>query len=71
MVVEMIPVVSSNLSSVGYDPKTRELYIQFKSGLYVYSNVPEHVYQELLHAPSHGKYHAAYVKNVYPYRRIG
>jgi hypothetical protein len=66
----MIPVDSSNLSSVGYD--NGNLYISFHSGsTYRYFNVPESVYHELLSASSKGKYHAAYIKNSYRYQRIG
>ena len=65
----MIPVSSSNLAAVGYADGT--LFIRFHSGgLYAYSNVPEHIYQALMSAPSHGKFFHAYIKNVYPYRRL-
>lgn len=68
--MQMIPVSSSNLSSVGYERGT--LYIAFNSGgLYSYSGVPESVYRELMAASSHGKYFAKYIKGIYPYRRIG
>lgn len=68
--MQMIPVTSSNLSSVGYEGQT--LYVRFHhGGLYAYDGVPERVYQELMAAPSHGKYLARYVKGVYPYRKIG
>lgn len=68
--MNMIPVSSSNISSIGYENNT--LYVSFHSGgLYLYSGVPESVYRELMSASSHGKYLAAYVKNRYPYKRIG
>lgn len=68
----MTPVNSSNLSAVGYDRSTRVLYISFNSGsTYAYDGVPEHVYIGLMNATSKGSYHAAYIKNSYPYRRIG
>ena len=66
----MIPVSSSNLVAVGYEEESQSLYIQFKSGLYVYGNVPASVYSNLLAAPSHGKYFHAFIKNAYPYRKI-
>ena len=69
--MNMIPVSSSNLAAVGYDEGRKELYIQFHSGTYVYSGVPVSVYKGLMSASSHGEYHAANIKNVYPYRRIG
>ena len=69
--VNMIPVDSSNLSSVGYDDYNHNLYIQFRQGEYVYYNVPRNVFQELMAAPSKGKYHAAHIKYSYRYDRIG
>ena len=67
--MKMIPVYSSNINSVGYENNT--LYIQFNNGsVYAYYNVPESVYRGLMNASSHGKYHAAYIKNSYSYKRI-
>ena len=68
--MNIIPVDSSNLSSVGYE--SGNLYITFSSGsTYCYFNVPEAVYHGLLAAASKGRYHAYFIKNSYPYRRIG
>lgn len=66
------PVSSSNLASVGYDASTRTLQIAFHSGsLYEYSNVPQHIYNGLMQAPSHGRYFDTYIKHGgYSYRRI-
>ena len=67
--MNMIPVFSSNISSIGYESNT--LYVKFTTGsLYSYSGVPMYVYQELMNAPSHGKYFATYIKNDYPCRRL-
>lgn len=68
--VHMIPVSSSNLEAVGYDHATLTLRIRFHSGTYDYLNVPVSVYNGLLSASSKGQYHAAFIKNSYPYRRI-
>lgn len=68
--MNMIPVSSSNLSSVGYE--NGSLYVRFHNGsLYEYTGVPESVYNSLMAAPSHGHYLAVHVKGVYPYKRIG
>lgn len=68
--MRMIPVSSSNISSIGYESGT--LYVAFNSGgLYAYSGVPESVYNALMSASSHGSYLARHIKGVYPYRRIG
>ena len=69
--MNMIPVSSSNLSSVGYDPITKTLFIRFVNGrTYSYSNVPEGIYCGLMQADSKGKYHAAHIKYSYPYKQI-
>lgn len=68
--MNMIPVSSSNIASVGYENGT--LYVAFnRGGLYAYSGVPESVYRGLMSASSHGSYLASHVKGVYPYRPIG
>lgn len=66
----MKPVVSSNLVAVGYDYTTKVLRIQFKSGIYDYYDVPQSIYQGLMNAPSHGKFHRAYIKNSFRYRKL-
>ena len=64
-------VSSSNLASVGYDPTRQVLEIEFNSGgIYQYEHVPARVYEGLMHADSHGKYFHAFIKDLYPYRRI-
>lgn len=64
-------VNSSNLVSVGYNPESSILRIQFKSGVYDYYNVPESTYLGLMNASSKGQYHHMYIKNSYDYKKIG
>ena len=65
------PVSSSNLKSVGYDQSSNTLEIEFHSGrVYQYYNVPKRIYQELMAASSHGKYHHRRIKDSYRYSRI-
>lgn len=67
--MNMIPVSSSNISSIGYEGTT--LYVRFNSGgLYAYYDVPQSVYRGLMSASSHGKYLAAYIKGRYRYQQI-
>ncbi len=67
-----VPVVSSNLRSVGYDPATHVLEVEFhRGGIYQYYSVPEHVHRRLMGAASKGGYLADHVKDVYRYRRVG
>lgn len=67
-----IPVVSSELASVGYDAATNTLEVEFKTGsVYDYSNVPEDIYTGLMSAPSHGKYFNEFIKQGgYSFRRV-
>lgn len=68
--MNMIPVSSSNIASIGYENGT--LYVAFnRGGLYTYSGVPESIYHGLMSASSHGSYLASHVKGIYPYRCIG
>jgi hypothetical protein len=68
--MRMTPVSSSNLVAVGYDEQSQTLRIQFHNGTYDYLNVPSSVHRGLMNAPSHGEYHAAYIKNSYNFRRV-
>lgn len=69
--MERKPIKSDNLKSVGYDPKTEELDIEFKSGtVYRYFRVPAHIYEALLSAPSAGKYHHQNIKDRFEFVKL-
>ena len=52
-----ISIDSSDIASVGHDPKDNSLYVEFKSGgVYRYADVPAKVYDSLMNAESHGKF---------------
>ncbi|GAC1388036.1 MAG: hypothetical protein NVSMB31_01360 [Vulcanimicrobiaceae bacterium] len=53
--IERIPVNSKAVRSIGYEPITRTLDIEFHSGVYRYNDVPETEYEGLLHAESIGR----------------
>lgn len=54
--MEMKPVTSSQVSSIGYDAETRIMHVQFvKGALYEYDDVPEDTHQALVNAPSIGR----------------
>lgn len=66
-----IPVISSNVAEVGYDPATMTLEVAFHSGsVYQYFDVPELLYQEMLHAESVGGFLHEQIKNNYRYAKI-
>ena len=64
-------VSSSSVASVGYDPKTQTLEIEFQSGsVYDYEEVPPEVFQGLMEAPSKGRYFANEIRGQYPSSRV-
>lgn len=69
--MERTPVTSSTIASIGYDPNSMTLEVEFiKGGIYQYFDVPEATYQEFMAASSHGKYLHANIKGVYRYAKL-
>lgn len=57
------PVISSNVSAVGYDSNTMTLEVEFKKGdVYQYFNVPHAIHAAMVAAPSVGRYLDANIK---------
>ena len=66
------PVNSSNMRSIGYDPQTATLEVEFTSGdVYQYFNVPEHLHQQFLSASSYGQFLNDYIRYNYRYQKVG
>jgi hypothetical protein len=64
-------VDSTNLKSVSYDRKSRQLFIEFQSGpVYRYEKVSYYRYRKLLHADSHGRYFNTNIRMKYVYERM-
>lgn len=69
--MELIPVRSSNLCAVGYEPSTSLLVVRFHSGrLYEYYRVPSVIHAGLLRASSRGEFFCANIRSRFHYRRI-
>lgn len=63
------PVDSSMLASVGYDAELQALVVLFNSGkAYQYHGVPPEVYEGLNQAGSKGRYMLDHVIDHYPYK---
>ena len=63
ILLERQPVKSRILRSVGYDDSTKNLEIEFQTGLvYQYSGVPPKVYMDLLRSSEVGKYFSEKVR---------
>jgi hypothetical protein len=66
-----VPVQSSNLRAVSYDPGSYYLKIEFKGGrIYGYDAVPPEVHQGLMATASKGRYFWANIRGQYVYRRL-
>lgn len=65
--MERYEVSSSNLASIGYDPDSETLEVEFaKTGkVYEYYNVPQFMYDRLMEASSHGVFFNAEIRNAY------
>lgn len=70
--MKRVPVQSSNIASVGYDPASSTLEIEFHSGgVYQYSGVSSEVYEGLMNASSKGSYFHHNIKMAgYPFKRM-
>jgi ATP-dependent DNA helicase RecG len=62
--ITRVPIVSSNIASVGYDKKAHVLEIEFHHGaIFQYVDVPENVYEELMNSPSKEAYYRNELKD--------
>lgn len=65
-------VASTNLTSVGYDEETQTLEVEFLNGrVYQYYGVPNNMHDQLMRAPSKGQFFITYIRNNYPFSRVG
>ena len=64
-------VKSSHLKSVGYDPSTETLEIEFYNDqVYQYQGVPARVFQAFLNQDSLGQFFSKFVKNKYKTKKV-
>lgn len=70
-IMDIKAVNSRSLDSCGYDPQNQTLLVVFKSGRrYLYSDVPESEYRELMAASSHGSYFNANVRDRHAFTEL-
>ncbi len=72
--IAMNPVTSGSISSIGYDPTSATLAVQFKSGaIYHYANVDSGTHQALMNADSKGGFFRGTIKanpSIFPHTKI-
>ncbi|MBN2383963.1 KTSC domain-containing protein [bacterium] len=65
------PVQSSNIRSVGYDPLSKILEVEFHGGvIYQYFNVPEGIFLAMISASSKGSYLHQNIKDRYHHKKV-
>jgi hypothetical protein len=65
-------ISSTNVASLGYDAQSETLEVEFLNGsIYQYFNVGLDLYEQLKAAPSKGQFLNTYIRNAYPYSRVG
>ena len=64
--MERTSVISSNIRTVGYDPEASTLEVEFRSGgVYQYNGVEQALFDELMEAPSVGRFFHQRVRGIY------
>lgn len=67
-----VPVQSSNLASIGYDPASKTLEVEFKSGgVHQFLDVPAQHHEALMNAKSHGSHFHAKILNRFKSQKVG
>ncbi|MBS0548645.1 MAG: KTSC domain-containing protein [Proteobacteria bacterium] len=65
-------VASSNIASIGYDEPAQTLEVEFINGaIYQYYNVSSDIFAAFKESPSKGSFLNLYLRNAYPYSRVG
>lgn len=69
--MERVPVESNSLRSIGYEPSTRVLEVEFCSGrIYSYSDVPPEAHDWLMRSKGKGGYFNRMIRDRYPMRDV-
>ena len=69
--MDLITVNSEMVHALGYDDEEQELEVIFMSGgIYRYTGVPRHVYQEMMNSESIGRYMHEHIIQHYPYYEV-
>ncbi len=70
--IQLYPVHSTSIKSVGYDAASKTLAIEFQSGkLYYYFEVPADLYKDFRNTPSLGIFFQDHIREQFPYDLVG
>jgi inosine/xanthosine triphosphate pyrophosphatase family protein len=69
--MQRIPVESTDIASVGYDPKERVLEVEFHGDrTYRYKDVEPDIHQQFMRAESFGHFFSSFIDRRYRYERV-
>ena len=69
--MELLPVNSSTLSKVGYDPSSGTMIIVFNTGsTYEFQQMPKDIYDNLLNSPSLGAFFNQNIRKRFMFKKI-
>lgn len=69
--MERKDVVSSNISSIGYDEGSKTMEICFKNGgVYQHHDVPQEAYDGLMAAKSKGGHYASTIRGKFKHTKV-
>lgn len=74
--MKMVPVVSSNIESIGHDPETNTMHVKFKDKgtsvgkTYVHDNFPASEHARFIGADSPGSHYHQFIKGKYAARPL-
>lgn len=65
------PVTSSQIKSVGYEPSSKVLEVEFSNGaIYRYHEVDEHKHHALVNSPSIGSHFHAQIRGRHHHEKV-
>jgi hypothetical protein len=64
-------VASSSLVSIGHNPLTQVLEVEFKNGdVGEHEGVPADLYRQFMESPSKGQFHHQHIRGVFPFKIV-
>nr|VFJ75486.1 MAG: KTSC domain-containing protein [Candidatus Kentron sp. FM] len=65
--IQWTSVSSTAIRKIGYEPSTRQMYIDFEDSdpYYTYCRVPQHVFEQFVSASSVGRFYHQHIKDQY------
>jgi inosine/xanthosine triphosphate pyrophosphatase family protein len=69
--MQRLPVESSDIVSIGYDPAQKLLEVEFQGGrIYHYRDVEANIYAQFMRADSYGTFFFAHINGRYRYQKV-